>query len=77
VILSSWLGSAPDEIWDQWDFGYYHEIAEFRYSDGSLMFIAVSMVDSLGCSISEIILLPGLSSLASLVFRSHPRTRPD
>ena len=34
----NWLG-----IWDQWDFGYYHEIAEFGYGaygaeDGSLAF---------------------------------------
>src|SRR5437588_10525073 len=42
VIWSSWLGSPHRwfEIWDQWDFGYYQEIAEFGYSagDGYLMF---------------------------------------
>src|SRR5438477_5023377 len=42
VIWSSWLGNAHRwfEIWDQWDFGYYQEIAESGYSaaDGSLMF---------------------------------------
>jgi hypothetical protein len=42
VIWSSWLGGAHRwfEIWDQWDFGYYQEIAEFGYSaaDGSIMF---------------------------------------
>lgn len=42
VIWGSWLGSAHRwfEIWDQWDVGYYHEIAQFGYSadDGSLAF---------------------------------------
>jgi hypothetical protein len=42
VIWGSWLPSAHQwfEIWDQWDFGYYHKIAEFGYTtdDGSLEF---------------------------------------
>lgn len=42
VIWGTWLGGYRGwlQIWDQWDFGYYREIAEVGYNstDGSILF---------------------------------------
>jgi len=74
LIWNSWIG-APHrwlEIWDQWDVGYYQEIAEFGYraTDGSLAFYPLfPWLVHLAASISGSCLAAGLivSGIASVI----------